>query len=143
MDIKNQGALKSDAFGKFMKMGQGDTGLTLEAFEETCRDRSGNPSDDCMEELFTQILALVVVLMGAKKQLVSDADIKIVINDDEDNPLIAKAGGNLLSTLAEHKIFVPSACGGMGSCGVCTVHVHEGGGAMLAAAWSGMGLGWR
>ena len=42
-------------------VGQGDTGLTLEAFEETCRDRSGNPSDDCMEELFTQILALVVV----------------------------------------------------------------------------------
>ena len=77
------------------------------------------------------ILALVVVLMGAKKQLVSDADIKIIINDDEENPLIAKAGGNLLNTLAEHKIFVPSACGGMGSCGVCTVHVHEGGGAML------------
>ena len=76
------------------------------------------------------ILALVVVLMGAKKQLVSDADIKIIINDDEENPLIAKAGGNLLNTLAEHKIFVPSACGGMGSCGVCTVHVHEGGGAM-------------
>ena len=41
------------------------------------------------------ILALVVVLMGAKKQLVSDADIKIIINDDEENPLIAKAGGNI------------------------------------------------
>ena len=82
--------------------------------------------------MFTAIiLALVAVLMGAKKQLVNDAEIKIVINDDDENPLIARAGGNLLNTLAEHKIFIPSACGGMGSCGVCTVHVHEGGGAML------------
>jgi Na+-transporting NADH:ubiquinone oxidoreductase subunit F len=82
--------------------------------------------------MFTAIiLALVGVLMAAKKQLVNDAEIKIVINDDDENPLIARAGGNLLNTLAEHKIFIPSACGGMGSCGVCTVHVHEGGGAML------------
>ena len=82
--------------------------------------------------MFTAIiLGLVGILMAAKKQLVSDADITIIINDDEANPLIAKAGGTLLNTLAEAKIFIPSACGGMGSCGVCKVHVHEGGGAML------------
>lgn len=79
----------------------------------------------------TIILGLVAVLMVAKAKLVSDADIRIVINDDEENPIITKAGGTLLGALAEKKIFIPSACGGMGSCGVCTVHVHEGGGAML------------
>ena len=79
----------------------------------------------------TIILGLVAVLMVAKAKLVSDADIKIVINDDEENPIVTKAGGTLLGALAEKKIFIPSACGGMGSCGVCTVHVHEGGGAML------------
>ncbi len=77
------------------------------------------------------ILALVGVLMVAKAKLVSDADIKIIINDDVDNPIVTKAGGTLLNALAERKIFIPSACGGMGSCGVCTVHVHEGGGSML------------
>ena len=77
------------------------------------------------------ILALVILLMVAKSQLVSSGEVKIIINDDESNPVIAKAGTSLLNTLADNKIFIPSACGGMGSCGVCTVHVHEGGGAML------------
>lgn len=77
------------------------------------------------------ILGLVVVLMVAKARLVPAADVKIVINDDHDNPIVAQAGSNLLNVLAEKKIFIPSACGGMGSCGVCKVHVHEGGGAML------------
>ena len=82
--------------------------------------------------MFTLIvLGLVGILMGAKAKLVSDADVRIIVNDDEDAAIVAKAGGNLLSTLAEHKIFIPSACGGMGSCGVCKVDVHEGGGAML------------
>ncbi|MCP4806665.1 MAG: NADH:ubiquinone reductase (Na(+)-transporting) subunit F [Proteobacteria bacterium] len=77
------------------------------------------------------VLALVGFLMVAKSQLVSDADVKIIVNDDESKPITAKAGGTLLNTLAEQKIFIPSACGGMGSCGVCKVHIHEGGGAML------------
>jgi Na+-transporting NADH:ubiquinone oxidoreductase subunit F len=77
------------------------------------------------------IIALVAVLMAAKAKLVSAADVKIIINDDEANPIIAQAGGTLLNTLAERKIFIPSACGGMGSCGVCRVHVHSGGGEML------------
>lgn len=77
------------------------------------------------------ILALVAVLMVARQQLVPASDIKIIVNDDEDKPIVARSGNTLLNTLAEHKIFIPSACGGMGSCGVCKVHVHEGGGAML------------
>jgi len=82
--------------------------------------------------MFTLIIvALVGVLMVAKSQLVNAADVKIIVNDDEDKPIITQAGGTLLNALADKKIFIPSACGGMGSCGVCKVHVHEGGGAML------------
>ena len=77
------------------------------------------------------VVGLTAVLMVAKAKLVNSGDVKIIVNDDEENPLVVPAGTNLLATLADKKIFVPSACGGMGSCGVCKVHVHEGGGAML------------
>ena len=77
------------------------------------------------------ILALVGLLMVAKANLVPAADVKIIINDDEENPVIAQAGGTLLNVLSSKKIFIPSACGGGGTCGVCVVHVHDGGGAML------------
>jgi Na+-transporting NADH:ubiquinone oxidoreductase subunit F len=79
----------------------------------------------------TVILALVAMLMVAKSQLVNTADVKIIVNDDEDNPVTVPAGGTLLNALASQKIFIPSACGGGGTCGVCKVHVHEGGGSML------------
>ncbi len=77
------------------------------------------------------IVALVAVLMVARAQLVNTADVKIIVNGDKDNPIIAPAGTTLLNTLAAQKIFIPSACGGGGTCGVCKVHVHEGGGAIL------------
>lgn len=77
------------------------------------------------------IVALVAVLMVARAQLVNTADVKIIVNGDEDNPIIAPAGTTLLNTLAAQKIFIPSACGGGGTCGVCKVHVHSGGGAIL------------
>jgi len=77
------------------------------------------------------ILALVALLMVAKAKLVPAAEVKIIINDDEENPVITMAGGTLLNVLADKKIFIPSACGGGGTCGVCKVHVHDGGGAML------------
>jgi len=82
--------------------------------------------------MFTLIvLALVVLLMAAKSKLVAAEDVRILINDDESKALTVPAGSTLLDTLAQHKIFIPSACGGMGSCGVCKVHVHEGGGTLL------------
>ncbi|MCB9529696.1 MAG: NADH:ubiquinone reductase (Na(+)-transporting) subunit F [bacterium] len=77
------------------------------------------------------VVALVLVLMVARNKLVSSGEVKIIINGDRDNALKVQSGGTLLNTLAERKIFIPSACGGMGSCGVCKVHVHSGGGAML------------
>jgi Na+-transporting NADH:ubiquinone oxidoreductase subunit F len=77
------------------------------------------------------ILALVAVLMFAKARLVSSGDVTIVINDDPDKALRTAAGSTLLNTLAANKLFIPSACGGKGSCGVCKVVVKDGGGAIL------------
>ncbi|MEM1248154.1 MAG: NADH:ubiquinone reductase (Na(+)-transporting) subunit F [Acidobacteriota bacterium] len=77
------------------------------------------------------ILALVTILMVARRQLVPSGDVQIMINDDPNATITTSAGSNLLNTLAENKIFIPSACGGQGTCGVCKVHVHEGGGALL------------
>jgi Na+-transporting NADH:ubiquinone oxidoreductase subunit F len=79
----------------------------------------------------TIILILVLLLLWAKKQLVNSADVTIIINDDPAKALKVPAGSTLLSTLAANKIFIPSACGGMGSCGVCKVHVLDGGGSVL------------
>ena len=77
------------------------------------------------------IVSLVAVLMVARRELVSTGDVTIVINDDLDKAIRTAAGGTLLATLSANKLFVPSACGGKGTCGVCTVNVDEGGGAML------------
>jgi Na+-transporting NADH:ubiquinone oxidoreductase subunit F len=77
------------------------------------------------------IIALVVILLAAKSKLVASGDVQININDDPENSLTTAAGGTLLNTLAANKIFIPSACGGQGTCGVCRVTVKEGGGAIL------------
>ncbi len=77
------------------------------------------------------VLTLVIVLMAAKSKLVSSGNVTILVNDDPDKALSVPAGGTLLATLANQKIFIPSACGGKGSCGVCKVTVQEGGGAIL------------
>jgi len=87
------------------------------------------------------ILALVAVLMVAKAKLVPDTDVRIIINGDEGNPVLTKAGSTLLGTLADRKIFIPSACGGKGSCGVCKVHVHDGGGSILPSERSHISRG--
>jgi len=82
--------------------------------------------------LFTAVMLVVVgVLLAAKRKLVAHGDVSILINDDPDKVLHVPAGGTLLGTLADRKIFVPSACGGKGACGVCDVIVREGGGELL------------
>lgn len=77
------------------------------------------------------VLTLAVLLMIAKKRLVASGNVKIIINDDPSKAITAPVGGTLLNTLSNNKIFIPSACGGKGSCGVCKVVVKEGGGALL------------
>ena len=77
------------------------------------------------------VLALVLVLMVAKGKLVPEGDVKVVINDDPNKTLTSGRGGTLLGALSANKVFIPSACGGKGSCGVCKVNVLEGGGSIL------------
>ncbi len=74
------------------------------------------------------ILALVFVLLAAKARLVNSEAVTIGINHDPAHSLRVPAGNTLLNTLANNKIFIPSACGGKGSCGVCKVVVKSGGG---------------
>ena len=77
------------------------------------------------------IVTLVGLLMLARRQLVATGDVTITVNGDPDKALRTSAGGTLLGTLADNRIFIPSACGGKGSCGVCTVKVSSGGGHIL------------
>ena len=77
------------------------------------------------------IVALVAFLMVARSKLVATGEVTILVNDDMDKALKTAAGSTLLGTLSGNKIFIPSACGGKGSCGVCKVTVTKGGGAML------------
>lgn len=77
------------------------------------------------------VLSLVGVLLAAKMKLVPSGDVSILINNDETKSLVTPAGNTLLNTLAANKIFVPSACGGKGTCGTCKAIVKEGGGALL------------
>ncbi len=80
--------------------------------------------------MFTGIvLALVAVILSARAKLVSSGDVNIEINGEK--TLTVPAGGKLLQTLAEGGLFLPSACGGGGSCAQCKCQVQSGGGSML------------
>ena len=82
--------------------------------------------------MFTAIvIALVLVILFAKSKLVSSGDITISINGDPEKAVTTAAGGKLLGALADQGIFIPSACGGGGTCGQCRVDVHSGGGDIL------------
>lgn len=75
------------------------------------------------------IMLLVVILLVAKRFLVPSGPVNIAIND-KDN-LTVESGSSLLSTLNSNGVFLPSACGGKGSCGQCKCQVLEGGGDIL------------
>ena len=78
------------------------------------------------------VLALVVVVLVSRRWLVPSGEVHIEINEDPAKSLTVSAGGKLLGVLAENKIFVPSACGGQGTCAECRLKVHQGGGDVLA-----------
>lgn len=77
----------------------------------------------------TITLLLVAVLLVAKRYLVSSGKVKVTINNDK--MIDVDSGSSLLTTLADNGIFLPSACGGKGSCGQCKVQVVSGGGEIL------------
>lgn len=75
------------------------------------------------------ILILVTVLLVAKAKLLPSGKVKILINGQKE--IEVETGGTLLSTLGNEKIFLPSACGGGGTCLQCECHVLKGGGEPL------------
>ena len=72
---------------------------------------------------------LTSLIVIAKTSLIPSGEITIRVNDQKD--VVVSPGGKLLGTLAGGEIFVPSACGGGGTCAQCLVQVHEGGGDIL------------
>ena len=74
-------------------------------------------------------LLLVIVLLIAKRYLVSSGEVTVTINNDK--KVAVESGRPLLSALATRDVFLPSACGGKGSCAQCKVQVTSGGGEIL------------
>ncbi|UCX05820.1 MULTISPECIES: NADH:ubiquinone reductase (Na(+)-transporting) subunit F [Shewanella] len=83
--------------------------------------------------MFTIVVSLLVmVILVAKSKLVNTGAVTISINDDASKTVRTPAGDKLLAALAGNQIFIPSACGGGGTCGQCRVKVKSGGGDILA-----------
>jgi Na+-transporting NADH:ubiquinone oxidoreductase subunit F len=74
-------------------------------------------------------LILVGMLLYAKSKLTAGGTVKIKINDEKE--LEVAPGSTLLSTLSQEKLFLPSACGGGGTCGLCRCQILIGGGSIL------------
>ena len=80
--------------------------------------------------MFTAIvLLLVAIILFARSRLVSAGDVHILVNGEKE--ITVPAGGKLLQTLSEANLFLPSACGGGGTCAQCKCIITEGGGSML------------
>jgi Na+-transporting NADH:ubiquinone oxidoreductase subunit F len=97
--------------------------------------------------MFTAIvLVLVLIIIAARSALVSTGDVTIEINGER--TITVPAGGKLLQTLSEAELFLPSACGGGGTCAQCKCIISEGGGSMLPTEEAHFtrrdaGEGWR
>ena len=77
------------------------------------------------------IIILVVILNFAESKLLPQGDVSIEINQDTDKNVVTRPGSTLLNALSGGKIFLPSACGGGGTCAMCKCQVFEGGGDIL------------
>ena len=77
------------------------------------------------------ILILVLMLNLAESKLLPQGDVNLNINGDDDKSIKVRPGSTLLSALATESIFLPSACGGGGTCALCKCQVNEGGGEIL------------
>tara|TARA_A100001011_G_scaffold102316_2_gene107817 strand:+ start:9739 stop:10974 length:1236 start_codon:yes stop_codon:yes gene_type:complete len=77
------------------------------------------------------IMALVLILNFAGNKLLPQGEVNILINEDNDSKLKTKPGSTLLGALSNQDLFLPSACGGQGTCAMCKCQVIEGGGDIL------------
>lgn len=82
--------------------------------------------------IFTVIvMILVAVILVARSWLIPPGEVTLNINDDPDKSLSVNPGDKLLGVLGNHDIFIPSACGGGGTCAQCRVKIKSGGGDIL------------
>ena len=77
------------------------------------------------------ILLLSMMLIYARNKLIPQGEVNIVINGNPENTIKVSPGSSLLSALSDQNIFLPSACGGGGTCAMCECHVEKGGGDVL------------
>jgi len=77
------------------------------------------------------MMLLVLLLLFAKAKLIPSGEVSLVVNGDEANPIVTQPGATLLTALSERDLFLPSACGGGGTCAMCLCQVFEGGGDVL------------
>ena len=78
------------------------------------------------------IFFLVMLLTFAESKLLPQGEVEILINDNKEKSPKVNPGGNLLNILSQQGIFIPSACGGGGTCAQCKCQVHDGGGEILS-----------
>ncbi len=76
------------------------------------------------------VVALIALLLWARRQLVPAGEMLVLINDEPGKALKVPAGQTLLTALASRQVLIPSACGGKGTCGLCRVKVANGGEAL-------------
>ena len=82
--------------------------------------------------MFTVIvISLVAIILAARLKLVSSGDVSIIINDNPTQSVQVSAGGKLMNTLADAGVYLPSACGGGGTCQQCRCIIKSGGGDIL------------
>ena len=86
---------------------------------------------------------LVLLLNVAEKKLLPQGDVSILINDEPDKAISVGTGGTLLGALSGRKVFLPSACGGGGTCAMCKLQVFEGAGDVLPTELPHLSLGER
>ena len=78
------------------------------------------------------ILVLVLILNYSESKLLPQGEVRILINNNDEKSPIVKPGTTLLSSLANQGIFIPSACGGGGTCAQCICQINSGGGEILS-----------
>tara|TARA_S200000501_G_scaffold190210_1_gene179103 strand:- start:96513 stop:97742 length:1230 start_codon:yes stop_codon:yes gene_type:complete len=82
--------------------------------------------------VFTGIVVILVLILNfAESQLLPQGDVSIEINGEPEKSIVTRPGSTLLSVLAGQSVFLPSACGGGGTCAMCECQVLEGGGGIL------------
>lgn len=89
------------------------------------------------------VMSLVLILYIVEKKVIGTSDCMVVINGDKDQSPTVSSGTNLLAALSNSGVFLPSACGGGGTCAMCKLQVIEGGGDVLPTELPHLSLGER